>query len=78
MVVILGYILFFNDNSVMDSYRYEQEIEALRSEIKANRDTLELYQQLNRSLDTDPETMERIVRERYHMQRPNEDIYVID
>ena len=43
-----------------------------------NRDTLEYYNKLNHSLDTDPETMERIVRERYHMQRENEDVYIVE
>ncbi len=78
MVGVLAFVLFFNDNSVMSNYGHEKEIERLRAEIKANRDTFEYYRQLNRRLDTDPETMERIVREQYHMQRPNEDIYVIE
>ena len=34
------------------------------------------YRSLNQRLDTDPQTLERIVREQYHMQRPNEDVYV--
>ena len=36
------------------------------------------YLRLNRSLDTDPQSLERIVREKYHMQRPNEDVYIIE
>ena len=38
---------------------------------------MQYYRRLNASLDTDPETLERIVREHYHMQRVNEDVYVI-
>lgn len=78
MVGVLAYVLFFNDNSVMENYTYQKEIDRLRAEISANRDTLRYYEDLNRRLQTDPETMERIVREQYHMQRPNEDIYIVE
>lgn len=78
MAGVLAFVLFFNDNSVMSNYEHEREIERLRAEIQSNRDTLEYYQSLNERLDTDPETMERIVREQYHMQRPNEDIYIVE
>jgi len=57
---------------------YEEEITRLKAEIKQNNDTLEYYQMLNNSLSTDREEMERIVRERYHMQRTNEDVYVFE
>lgn len=77
VVAVLAYLLFFSDNSVLDNYRYQQEIDLLRAEISDNTDTLFYYQDLNRRLQTDPETMERIVREQYHMQRPGEDVYVI-
>lgn len=70
------FVLFFNGNSVRTSYYHEQQIEQLRQRIKDSRDTLNHYRQLNSSLRTDPQTMERIVREQYHMQRPNEDIYI--
>ncbi len=75
---IIVFVLFFNDNSIMNAYEHEREIERLKAEIQDNMDTLEHYQQLILSLETDPETMERIVREEYHMQRPNEDVYVIE
>lgn len=74
---VLVFILFFNDNSVMNHYAYEKRIEELKAQIKENNDTLMYYRALNSRLDTDPETMERIVREQYHMQRPGEDVYII-
>lgn len=74
----LTYVLFLNDNSVIDHYEYEARIRELRHEISLNRDTLEYYRTLNDRLDTDRSTMEQIVREQYHMQRPSEDIYLTD
>lgn len=78
VICFLVYVLFFNENSFMDRMRYNDEIERLKAEIRVNRDTLEYYRSLNRHLNTDPATMERIVREYYHMQRPNEDVYVFE
>ena len=59
-------------------FELNQRITELELEIKDNEDTLIHYQRLNRALDTDAETMERIVRENYHMQRPNEDVYIVE
>lgn len=78
MCAIIVYLCFFNDNSVTDMYRYQKEIDTKRAEIISNLDTIRYYETMLNRLRTDPETMERIVREQYHMQRPNEDIYVVE
>ena len=73
---ILVFITFFNENNMMRYYEYDMRIAELRKEIKENEDTIDYYMDLNRRLSTDRGTLERIVREQYHMQRPNEDVYV--
>lgn len=77
-VAYIVFVLFFNENSYFQSMEYQQEIDRLEAEIRENNDTLLYYQRLNASLSSDPAEMERIVREEYHMQRPNEDVYVIE
>lgn len=76
VVGILVFILFFTDNSIGTTYKYESEILQLKTAIKAERDTLEIYRKLGRSLASDPVTMERVAREHYHMQRPSEDVFL--
>lgn len=76
-VAAIAILYFFNDNSALTYYDYQVQIADLKAQIKANTDTLEYYKALNRNLDTDPEVLERIVRERYHMQRTNEDVYTV-
>lgn len=78
MVAVLAYVMLFSDNSIMDNYRYQREIDRLKTEIAQNRDTLNYYQTELERLSTDPQTMERIVREQYHMQRVNEDVFVTE
>lgn len=78
MVGILTYILFFSDNSVLDNYRYKTEIDALKEEIAMNYDTLQYYQNQLDQLSTEPEMVERIVREKYYWQKANEDVFMTD
>lgn len=77
-VAYIVFVLFFNENSYFKSVEYQEEIERLEAEIKVNNDTMMHYRRLNASLSTSPAELERIVREQYHMQRPGEDVYVIE
>ena len=80
LIVAVGYVLFvvfFNENSYARSAELQEEINALEAEIKENNDTMQYYRRLNAGLDTDPVALERIVRENYHMQRVNEDVYIV-
>ncbi len=80
LIVAVGYVLFvvfFNENSYSRSAELQEEIDALEAEIKENNDTMMYYRRLNAGLDTDPVALERIVRENYHMQRVNEDVYIV-
>lgn len=77
-VAILAYLAFFTDNSVAASYVQEQRNDSLRTEIKMETDSLEYYNRLNLLLSTNKGTLEQIVRERYHMQLPQEDVYIVE
>ncbi|MDE5726037.1 MAG: septum formation initiator family protein [Duncaniella sp.] len=71
-------VLFFNENSLLTSIEQERRIEDLKARISEATDSLVYYRDLNRSLNTDKETMERIVREQHHMQHPDEDVYIFE
>lgn len=77
IVAVLIYILFFTDTSIQDTYRYDKEVARLQHALKAEQDTLDHYRSLNRKLASDPYTLEQLARERYHMQRPHEDVFVV-
>ncbi|MDE6080320.1 MAG: hypothetical protein K2G35_09695 [Duncaniella sp.] len=75
---VAAVVLFFNENSLVKSVEQERRIEELNAAISEAGDTLMYYRRLNRQLDRDRETMERIVREEHHMQRPEEDVYIFE
>lgn len=81
LMIVLAFVLFvlfFNDHSVMQSMEYSRQIDSLEQEKRRCEDTIAKYLELNERLVTDPATIERIVREHYHFQRANEDVYVFD
>ena len=79
-VLLVGailYLLFFQENSSSRIYAYKQTIDSLNAEIKMNRDTMLYYHELNRRLDNrDPEIIERVVREHFNMNTPDEEVYL--
>lgn len=80
-VLILGlyaYILFFDDNSYGHIAELNEQIDELRTEIDANRDSMNYYRELNERLKSSPQEIDKVARERYFMQGPNEDVYIVE
>ena len=77
IVDFLVYITFISDYNYFRVVAYDKEIKELKAEIKACRDSTQSYQTKLARLDSDPETLERIVREEYNMKRENEDLYIV-
>ena len=77
-LIVLSVVLFFNENSLISTIDQEQRIDEQKAQIEDATDTLTYYRELNRSLNNDRETMERIVREQHHMQHPDEDVYIFE
>lgn len=76
VVSAIGYMFLSKDKFVHSYMRNAAEIDSLRAEIASARDTVSLYRELNSKLSSDPELMEKVVRENYNMKRDGEDIYV--
>lgn len=75
-VVVL--LLFFNEDTSMKlNMQYEEQIKGLRKEIRACEDSAAWYRARREALYINPEELEHVVREQYHMQRQGEDVYII-
>ena len=75
-LLLLGYIIFSGDSTVFTTIDYDRQIDGLRAELTAQTDTMLYYRDLNSRLSTDPELMERVVREQYGMKRACEDVFI--
>jgi cell division protein FtsB len=71
-------LLFFGENNYVRISKYRSEINELKAQIKNNKDSAAVYDAKVNELNTDNESLERLVREKYGMKRVNEDVYVTD
>ncbi len=71
-------LLFFGDNNYIRISKYRSQINELKSQIKNNEDSAAIYEAKVSELNTDNETLERLVREKHGMKRTNEEVYITD
>ena len=71
-------LLFVGDNSFMRSTEYRTQINDLKSQIKNLEDSASMYEAKVNELNTDNESLEHLVREKYGMKRINEEVYITD
>ena len=77
-VIFVVVLLFFGDNNYMRINEYRSQINDLKSQIKSNQDSAASYDAKVNELNTDNESLERLVREKYGMKRINEEVYITD
>jgi len=79
-VVIIGIILvngFLDENSFYMRHKRLAEIDQLRSEIAMLKERYQADDERLQELNNNPRAVERLAREKYHMKRPNEDVFVV-
>jgi cell division protein FtsB len=69
-------IVFLDENSAIRRLKYKREIMQLNEEIEKYRAEYEESTEKLNELSSNPESLEKIAREKYLMKKPNEDIYV--
>jgi hypothetical protein len=63
---------------VTQRIEYQRQIDSLSAEVAVVQDSVDYYRELNRRLASEPEAMERVVREQYNMKREHEDVFVLE
>lgn len=75
LALIIG---FLDENSLYRRFKYEREISQLKKEIEKYRAEYEESTRRLNELQSNPDAIEQIAREKYLMKKPNEDIYVFE
>ena len=81
LLIFVGFVivlLFFGDNNYMRINKYRSQINDLKSQIQNNKDSAAMYEAKINELNTDKESLERLVREKYGMKRTNEEVFITD
>ena len=71
-------LLFFGENNYMRINKYRSQINELKSQIKDYEDSAAVYDAKVNELNTENESLERLVREKYGMKRVNEEVFITD
>lgn len=80
LVISLFLIVFLfssGESNFFKRIKYDQQIQALRTEIEKYEKELEANKQRLESLKTDKEGLEKFAREEYRMKKSDEDLFVI-
>ncbi len=78
VIAYFVYLLFFSSHSAMKKFEYQRVIDSLQHEVNASEDSVAYYRGLNEKLRSDPRAVEQVVREEHNMNRPGEDVYVME
>ena len=81
LLIFVGFVvvlLFFGENNYMRINKYRSQINELKSQIKNNEDSAAMYDAKVNELNTDNESLEHLVREKYGMKRINEEVFITD
>ena len=76
-LVVLVWLLFFDTHSFVWQWRMQRQLKELQAERDYYREQILRDSMAIEELKGDPEALERYARERYHMKREGEDIYII-
>ena len=74
-LIIIGFV---DENNLVRRAKYQYEIMTLREEIEHYRKIFERDTERLEDLQSSPEGIEKVARERYLMKAPNEDIYIFE
>lgn len=76
-LILLFWLCFLDNRSIIDLIKTKQEIEQLESEKKIYLKKISEDKQKIKELKTSKENLEKFAREQYLMKKRNEDIYII-
>lgn len=77
-IAFIVMLLFFGENNYMQISEQKVEIDKVKAQIKEQEDSAQYYIHKTQELNTDKETLEKIVREQYNMHRSNEEVFRTD
>ncbi|MBK1441099.1 septum formation initiator family protein [Parapedobacter sp. ISTM3] len=71
------WMLFFDRHDVTTQYDYYSQLKGLKAEKAFYTAEIERVAKTIHDLNTDPQALQRIAREKYKMKKENEDVFVI-
>ena len=77
IVAFAVWMLFFDRHDVATQYSYYSQLKGLKAEKAFYTAEIERITKAIEDLNTNPQEQQRVARERYQMNKENEDVFVI-
>ena len=77
VVIFLVWMLFFDRNDFISQYSYHKELNKLMEDKAYFQGQIEENKRSIHELMSDPANLEKFAREKYHMKKPDEDVFLI-
>lgn len=77
-LVIIGYVGFFDSNSLLKRWQMQKELDRLEDERDYYRREIVKTETTYRDLFSDPTRLEKFAREQYLMKKEGEEIFIIE
>lgn len=77
IIVVLVWLLFFDNNNFIQQYHFSSELNRLRTEREYYIREIEKDSIIKKELEENPDAIERFAREEYYMKKEAEDIFII-
>ncbi len=76
-IAFLVWMLFFDKNDIMSQYEYRTQLNQLEQEKEFYTKEIQQVTTDLQELSSNRAKLEKFAREKYHMKKDNEDVYVI-
>ena len=77
IIIFLVWMTFFDRNDFISQYSYRQELKKLEVDKEYFQGQIEENKKSIHELMSDPANLEKFAREKYHMKKDNEDVFLI-
>jgi len=77
ITIFMVWILFFDQNNLVDRMKMSSEIRQLESDREYYLEQIQVDSARLHELTTDRDNLEKYAREQFFMKKPNEDVFVI-
>ncbi|XCI74684.1 MAG: septum formation initiator family protein [Flavobacteriales bacterium] len=71
------WMVFFDTNSFISHWKLEQNIRKIQSERNYLKKEIAIEKYQLERIHTDPDYLEKLAREHFHMKRDNEDLFIV-
>jgi cell division protein FtsB len=77
VISFLVWMTFFDRNDFISQYTYKQELNKLKTDKEYYLQQVEENKESIHELMSDPANLEKFAREKYHMKKDDEDVFLI-